>query len=185
MLRTVGLILSPPRLPLFPPGALLAPLSLSGRSLGGGGARRSLGEGGFLLRADCAARRTTRSFVAPHFLEHVLQPEIDLPALHVDADDLHADLVTEAIGLLRALAKQRVLLLAEPVVIVGHRADMDETFDVMLGQLDEHAERRHTGDVAVKHVADLVGHETHLLPLQDLTYGVGSPVLPLGSVPSS
>src|SRR5688500_13636127 len=166
MLRTVGLILSPPRLPLFPPGALLAPLSLSRRSLGGSGARRSLGEGGFLLRADCAARRAARSFVAPHFLEHVLQAEIDLPALHVDADDLPADLVAQAIRLLGALAKQRVLLLAEPVVIVGHRADMVETFDVMLGQLDEHAGRRLTGAVAVEHLVDLVVLYQYLHTLQ-------------------
>ena len=49
---------------------------------------------------------------------------------------------------------------------------MHEPFDVVFDQLDEQAERRDAGDVAFELVADLVGHELHFLPLQQLTLGV-------------
>jgi hypothetical protein len=69
-----------------------------------------------------------------------------------------------------------VLLLEEPVVVVGHAGDVDESFDVMLTELDEQTEGHDAGDEAVVLVADLVGHEPYLLPLQQLALGlVGTP----------
>ena len=57
------------------------------------------------------------------------------------------------------------------------RRDVHQALDVVLDELDEQAERRDAGDVAVEDVADLVGHEPHLLPLQQLALGlVGAPL---------
>src|SRR5512145_736814 len=112
--------------------------------------------------------RSARSLIPPHAFENVGEPEIDLTPLHIHSDDLNADLIAEPIDLPRALALQHMLLLEEPVVVVRHARDVNKSFDVMLAQLDEQAERRDAGDETVVLVADLVGHETHLLPLQQL-----------------
>ena len=91
-------------------------------------------------------------------------------------------LVAEPIDLLRVLAAQHVRALEEPVVVVGHRRDVDHAFDEVLDQLDEQAERRDAGDVALEFIADLVGHELHLLPLQQLALGVVGAALHLRGV---
>ncbi len=49
-------------------------------------------------------------------------------------------------------------------------------------ELDEQPERRDSGDVPVELVADLVGHEPHLPPLQQLALRVVGPTLALGGV---
>ena len=72
--------------------------------------RRRIREGG-LLHPRATACRAARAFIAPHFFEHVFESEIDLPALHVDTDDLHTHLVAETIRLPGAFAEQGVLLL--------------------------------------------------------------------------
>ena len=82
------------------------------------------------LRSDCA-----------HPLEDLDKPEVDLPPLHVDLDDLHADLVAEPVDAAGVLAAQDVRALDEPVVVVGHRRDVDQALDEVLDQLDEQAER--------------------------------------------
>ena len=92
------------------------------------------------------------------------------------------DLVAEPIGLLRVLAAQHVRALDEPVVVVRHRRDVHEPFDVVLDQLDEQAERRDAGDVALEFIADLVGHELHFLPLQQLALGIVGAALHLRGV---
>ena len=144
------------RLPLAPAGPLLAACSsLFGAAL---------------------LRRGPRSPFADA-LEDLDQAEVDLPHLHVDADDLHLHLVAEAIDLLRVLAAQQVRALDEPVVVVGHRRHVHQALDEVLDQLDEQAERGDAGDVALEFVADLVGHELHLLPLQQLALRiVGAPL---------
>jgi len=70
----------------------------------------------------------------------------------------------------------------EPVIVVGHGRHVNETFDVVLDQLDEQPEGRDAGDVALELVADLVGHELHFLPLQQLALGVVGAPLHLGRV---
>ena len=82
------------------------------------------------------------------------------------------------------LAAQHVRALDEPVVVVGHRRDVDHAFDEVLDQLDEQAEGGDAGDVAVELVADLVRHEADLLPLDQLALGLGGAPLALGGVPA-
>ena len=118
-----------------------------------------------------------------HPLENLGEPEVDLAPLHVDLDDLHARPVAEPVHPPGVLSAQDVRTLDEPVVVVGHRRDVDHALDEVLDQLDEQAERRHAGDVAVELVADLVGHEADLLPLHQLALGVVGAPLALGRVP--
>src|SRR6185369_17174130 len=49
---------------------------------------------------------TSRLPPAPHDVENLAQPEIDLPALHVDADHLHLDAIPEAVDAAVLLAAQ-------------------------------------------------------------------------------
>src|SRR5262245_31658774 len=65
-----------------------------------------LAPGLVVLRHRPASPRTALAF--PHAIEDLHQPEIDLPLLHVDPDDLHADLVAEPIRLVRVLPVQQV-----------------------------------------------------------------------------
>ena len=60
---------------------------------------------------------------------------------------------------------------------------MHEPLDKMLDQLDEHAERGDAGHVALEFVADLVGHELHFFPLQQLALGIVGPALHFRRVP--
>ena len=54
--------------------------------------------------------------------------------------------LVERVALGRALVRHpQVFLLDEPVVVVGHRRDVDHAFDEVLDQLDEQAERGHAG----------------------------------------
>src|SRR5690349_10872101 len=55
----------------------------------------------FLFRPSGTALRSTGALAAPDLFEDVFEAEIDLPAFHVDADDLHAHLIAEPVGLLR------------------------------------------------------------------------------------
>ena len=59
---------------------------------------------------------------------------------------------------------------------------MDHALDEMFDQLDEQAECRHAGDVALEFIADLVGHELDLLPLQQLALRIVGPPLHLRGV---
>ena len=70
-----------------------------------------------------------------------VEPEVDLPPLHVDLDHLHRDLVAQPVHPSGLLAAQDVRRLDEPVVVVGHRRDVDQALDEVLDQLDEQAER--------------------------------------------
>ena len=80
------------------------------------------------------------------------------------------------------LAAQDVRTLDEPVVVVGHRRDVNHALDEVLDQLDEQAERGDAGDVALELVADLVRHEADLLPLHQLALRVVGAALALGRV---
>ncbi len=133
------------------------------------------------LRRPRWLRRGPRSPFA-HALEDLDQAEIDLAHLHVDADHLHLHLVAEPVDLLRVLAAQQVRALDEPVVVVGHRRDVHHALDEVLDQLDEQAEGGDAGDVAFEFIADLVGHELHLLPLQQLALGIVGAALHLRGV---
>src|SRR5439155_19019884 len=78
------------------------------------------------LRRRLAAARPAFAFTHP--FEDLDQSQIDLAHLHVDPDHLHLDLVAEAIHLVRVLAAKQVRAFDEPVVVVGHRRHMHETF---------------------------------------------------------
>src|SRR5215218_8606422 len=71
------------------------------------------------LRHRLAAPRPALAFA--HAFEDLDQAKIDLPYVHVDADDLHLDLVAEPVLLVRVLAHQQMPALDEAVIIVGHR----------------------------------------------------------------
>ena len=92
-------------------------------------------------RLGTAPARTAVPFRLPHRVQDVDQAEIDLPALHVDLDDLHRHLVAEPVVLAGVLAAQDVRPLDEPVVVIGHRRDVHQALDEVLDQLDEQAER--------------------------------------------
>ena len=72
--------------------------------------------------------------------------------------------------------------LDEAVLVVGQRGQVDKPFDERVDQLDEQAERADAGHVAVELLADLVRHETDLLPLHQLPLRLGRPPLPLRRV---
>ena len=91
--------------------------------------------------ARCAAPAARDSLRLPHALQDLGQPEVDLPPFHVDADHLHRDLVAQPVDPSGVLAAQHVRALDEPVVVVGHRRDVDHPFDEVLDQLDEQPER--------------------------------------------
>src|SRR4029079_9112922 len=116
----------------------------------------------FELRLRLRPPRTALPF--PHPVEDLDKTEIDLSHLHVDADHLHLDLVAEAIDLVGVLSAQQVRALDEPVLVVCTRRDMDQPLDEVLDQFDEQAKGGDAGDVAFEFIADLVGHELHLLP---------------------
>ena len=103
-----------------------------------------------------------------------------MPALHVNLDDLHLHAIAEPVDLPLVLAAQHVHAVDEAVVVVGHRRDVHEAFDEVFDELDVEPERRHTRDVAVELVADLVRHEADLLPLDQLALGVIRASLALG-----
>src|SRR5262245_65737301 len=77
----------------------------------------------FVLRDRAAAPWTT--FAVAHAIEDFREAKVDLPLLHVDADDLHLDLVAEAVDLLRVFAPQQVRALDEAIVVVRHRRAMN------------------------------------------------------------
>ena len=60
----------------------------------------------------------------------------------------------------------------EHVVIVGHRGDVHETLDENVGELHEETKRRDAGDDALKRLAQTSGHETRLLPLDQVALRV-------------
>src|SRR5262245_33891582 len=93
------------------------------------------------LRRGAAAARTALSVA--HALEDLDQAEVDLPLLEVHSHDLHAHFVAQPIDLARVLAAQQMAALDEPVVVVGHRRNVDHPFDKVLDELDEEPERRH------------------------------------------
>ena len=106
-----------------------------------------------------------------------------MPAVHVDAHDLYAHALAELVDLLRVFTAQRVRLFEKPIIVVRHARHVHQSLDVVLRQLHEQAERRDARDVAVEFIADLVGHEAHLLPLHQLSFRlIGSP-LHLRAVP--
>src|SRR5438067_11979851 len=109
----------------------------------------------FELRLRAAAARAALALAHP--LEDLAEAEIHLAQLHVHADDRHLHLVAQAVALVRVLAAQQVRALDEPVVVVRHRRDVDHALDEMLHELDEEAEGRDAGHVALELVADLVG----------------------------
>ena len=80
-------------------------------------------------------------------------------------------------------ASQLVCTLDEPIVIIRHGRDMDETLHEMLDQLDEEAERRHADHVPAEFIADFVGHEADFLPLHELALSLLGAALSLGGVP--
>src|SRR5471032_2203260 len=133
------------------------------------------------LRRAAAAPRAALAFADA--LEDLREPEIDLALVHVDANDLHLHLVAEAIDLLGVLAHERVRAVDELVVVVRHRRDVNHAFDEVLDELDEQPERRDAGDVALEFIADLVGHELHFLPLQQLALRVVGAPFHFGRVP--
>src|SRR5204863_271416 len=87
------------------------------------------------------------------------------PPPHRHPGDLGHDLVAEPIALPRVLAEQHVLAVDEAVVVVGHARDVHQAVDEVLDELHEQPERRHPDHVALELLADLVGHEADLLPL--------------------
>src|ERR1039458_9227194 len=123
------------------------------------------------LRVKLCGQDSSQQWPALPFadpIENLDQPEIDLPHLHVDAEHLDVHFVAQAVDLPRVLAAQHVSAVDEAVIVVGHRRDVHHAFDEVLDELDEQAEPRHAGDIAFELIADLVGHELHLLPLQQL-----------------
>ena len=92
--------------------------------------------------------------------------EIDLPDVHVDADHLNRNPVAQAIRLVRVFAAHHVCGFDEAIIIVGHGRHVDQPLDEVLDELDKQPERGDAGDVPLEFIADLVGHEPHLLPLQ-------------------
>src|SRR5829696_4624703 len=106
-----------------------------------------------------AAARAAIRLGDPHAVQDADQSEIDLPALHIHLDHLHAHLVAKPVDLAGVFAAHDVRALDEPVVVVGHRRHVHHALDEVLDQLDEEAEGGHAGDVTVELVADLVGHE--------------------------
>ncbi len=108
--------------------------------------------------------------------------QVELPPLHVDANDLHLHTIAQAEDAPGVLAAQDVLPLDEPVIVIRHRRHVHQTFDEMLHELDEQSECGDAGDVAVELVTDLVGHEADFLPLHQLPLGVVGAALALRGV---
>ena len=123
-----------------------------------------------VFRPGVAARRTAAPLIGTNGCQNLFDTEIDLTTLEVDANDLNRNLVAKAVALPGVLTEQRVILLVEPVVIISHRRDVHEPLDIMFAELDEQPKWRDAGDVSVKDIPDLVRHETHFLPLDELAF---------------
>src|SRR6185312_3154293 len=112
----------------------------------------------------------------------VVEHEIDLARLEVDARDAHADPRAEAPHDAAALAAQLVArgLVAE--VVAAELVDMHEPVDVEAVESDEEAEARDTADRAVERLTDAVAHEVALEPRLDVARRVVGAALGLGRV---
>src|SRR4029453_6012863 len=94
-----------------------------------------------------------------HSLQNLHQREIDLAHLHVDADDLHLDLVPKPVDSSGILAAEHVSPFDEPIVVVRHLQILNKALDVGLDELNEQAEGGHAGHVALEFVPTLVRRE--------------------------
>src|SRR5262245_39449548 len=89
----------------------------------------------FVLRSGLAPPRS--ALAVTHTVENLHQAEVDLALLHVDANDLHLDLVAQSIDLLCILPAQQMGGFDVPIVVIRHRGDMHHAFDIVLDQLHE------------------------------------------------
>src|SRR5437762_2788239 len=87
-------------------------------------------------------------------LSLLTDPEIELPALQVDANDFHMDLVPQAVAPPRAPPGQAVRRLLVIVVVVVKGADVDQALDGELFRLGEEAIVGDAGDDRVQFQAD-------------------------------
>src|SRR5262249_24644826 len=109
---------------------------------------------------------------ASRALPYAHEGEVELPALEVDARELHDDLVSETVDLSRVLALEQVGLLVEPVVVVAHRGNVHEPLNVDLLELHEEPKRLDAGHISRAGLPQLVRHEADLLPLHELALRV-------------
>ncbi len=137
---------------------------------------------GLLLVAAWTCRQSAAARVLPQPIQHLHDPQIDLPPRLIDSHHLHPHLVADAERPVRVLAAQHVRTLDEAVVVVAQARDVHEPLDVMLRQLHEQSEGRHARDEAVELVADLVGHEPRLLPGEQFVLGFVGTALHLRAV---
>src|SRR5689334_24988240 len=92
------------------------------------------------FRLCLAAARTASPLGDTNLVEYLGKTQVDLTALHVHFDHLHAHPIAETIDLPGVLAAQNVRALDEAVIVVGHRRNMNHPFDEVLNELDVQAE---------------------------------------------
>src|SRR5688572_15526366 len=94
--------------------------------------------------------------------------EVHLARLDVDAHQLHAHAIGEAIALLGAVAEQHVARRVELEVVAAELGDVHQAVDEVLVERDEEAERGDAGDSAAEGLADVVAHVEALEPGLDV-----------------
>src|SRR5262249_51566780 len=101
----------------------------------------------------------------------------ELAPVEVHPDELHAQLVAEAIDAPELGAHEAVLALLVAIEVVAERVDPDKAVDVDLVERDEEAERHDGGCGRLELLALTPGEEDKLLPGDRLALGaLGAPL---------
>ena len=99
------------------------------------------------------------------------QSKLQLALDAVDAVEDDADTVSKGIGFAGALADDLAGGFVEGVAVVVHGVERDEALDEEVGEFDEDSVLGDADDESVEVFADAVGHELHLLPLDQFALG--------------
>src|ERR1043165_1424320 len=91
--------------------------------------------------------------------------ELQFPFVRIDAVEDDAHLVADGELAAGALADDLADVLLISVLVARQRVDRNEAFDEEVGQLDEDAVLGGADDEGVEILADPLGHELHLFPV--------------------
>ena len=107
--------------------------------------------------------------------ERKLQP----PQLTVDPVQDHLDPFAHPEAVSRPCPADRPVRVPEAVVVTGQRRDRHHPLDEQLIELHKKSILRHRQNDRLEVIADLIGHEPHLLPLHQFALRIRSPALRL------
>ena len=131
-----------------------------------------------LRQVGCAATVLVLHRPAQQFFAFAHQAEIDLPAIEIDAADLHPNPGAYRITHAAALAAQFLPRLVKTEILAAEFGDMHQSLDVHRVQRDENTKAGGRGDHAAKLLAQMLAHVFAFKPGLDIAAGlVGAPLV--------